>query len=224
MVTAATAAPALPTMATPGALRGPGGAMGKDEFLQMLVAQLRNQDPLNPIEGQEFAAQLAQFTSVEQLMQINEAVGSQGGSQQAVLGALNTNAALSTIGRVVTALGDGLIATEGVPAEASFDIGGVGGGDTTIVVRDAAGVVVAEHELGAMGSGRQTVAFTGDRSLPPGSYSYEVRVVDGAGAVVPVQQYTTARITGVSTGASGVVLTAGQIQIPFGSIIAVRSE
>jgi flagellar hook assembly protein FlgD len=47
-------------------------AMGKDQFLQLLVAQMKNQDPLNPANGQEMAAQLAQFSSVEQLQNAND--------------------------------------------------------------------------------------------------------------------------------------------------------
>jgi flagellar basal-body rod modification protein FlgD len=46
--------------------------MGKDAFLKLLVAQLRNQDPLAPSDGKEMAAQLAQFTSVEQLQSAND--------------------------------------------------------------------------------------------------------------------------------------------------------
>ncbi len=49
-----------------------GGEMGKDAFLKLLVAQLRNQDPLSPSDGKEMAAQLAQFTSVEQLQSAND--------------------------------------------------------------------------------------------------------------------------------------------------------
>jgi flagellar basal-body rod modification protein FlgD len=52
----------------------PKGALGKDAFLQLLVAQLKNQDPLAPQDGKEMAAQLAQFSSVEQLQNMNDAV------------------------------------------------------------------------------------------------------------------------------------------------------
>ena len=53
-------------------IAGAGGKLGKEEFLQMLVTQMRYQDPMNPMEGQEFAAQLAQFSSVEQLVTAND--------------------------------------------------------------------------------------------------------------------------------------------------------
>lgn len=205
------------------ATRGPGGAMGKDEFLQLLVAQLKNQDPLNPADGQEFAAQLAQFSSVEQLMSINETLAGQSGSSGALLGAMNANAALSTIGRTVVAAGDFLVATEAQPAEATFDVG-TGGGNAVLTVKDASGNVVATRELGHVAEGRHTVAFTGGDALQPGEYNYSVSVKDADGNAVSVQTYTTARISGVSTDASGVTLTSGTLAIPFGSIIEVRAD
>ena len=48
-----------------------GGTMGKDQFVQLLVTEMKNQDPMNPMDGKDLAAQLAQFSSVEQLMNIN---------------------------------------------------------------------------------------------------------------------------------------------------------
>ena len=56
---------------------GKAKAMGRDEFFKMLIAQLKNQDPLNPQQGTEFAAQLAQFASLEQLTSLNSALTSQ---------------------------------------------------------------------------------------------------------------------------------------------------
>lgn len=48
-----------------------GGAMGKDQFVKLLVTEMKNQDPLSPMDGKELAAQLAQFSSVEQLVNVN---------------------------------------------------------------------------------------------------------------------------------------------------------
>jgi flagellar basal-body rod modification protein FlgD len=57
------------------------GTVDKTEFLKLLVTQLRNQDPMNPVENQEFVAQLATFSSLEQLIAINKAVTQLAGDQ-----------------------------------------------------------------------------------------------------------------------------------------------
>lgn len=50
----------------------PGGALGKDEFLELLITQMQNQDPLNPMSSEDTIAQLAQFSSLEQMKNLNE--------------------------------------------------------------------------------------------------------------------------------------------------------
>ncbi|MFD2670099.1 flagellar hook capping FlgD N-terminal domain-containing protein [Marinicrinis sediminis] len=56
-------------------LREPKSTLGKDEFLQILVSQLANQDPMQPLQDREFIAQMAQFSSVEQIMNMSEELG-----------------------------------------------------------------------------------------------------------------------------------------------------
>ncbi|MBP2072904.1 MULTISPECIES: flagellar hook capping FlgD N-terminal domain-containing protein [Thermoanaerobacterium] len=49
----------------------PSSELGKDEYLQLLVTQLENQDPLNPMDDKEFIAQMAQFSALEQMLNLN---------------------------------------------------------------------------------------------------------------------------------------------------------
>ena len=74
-------------------------AMSKDDFLKMLIAQLKNQDPTNPQQGTEFATQMAQFASVEQLTNVNTALQTQ---NQNNLNLMNAQT-ISLIGKEVTA-------------------------------------------------------------------------------------------------------------------------
>jgi flagellar basal-body rod modification protein FlgD len=63
------AAAIMPTVSTE-----PGGALGKDQFLDLLMTQMTNQDPLDPMDSQATIAQLAQFSSLEQMQNLNEQV------------------------------------------------------------------------------------------------------------------------------------------------------
>src|SRR2546423_1546118 len=85
-----------------------GGALGKDQFLKLLVAQLRYQDPLSPMQGDQMASQLAQFSSLEQLQQINTNLTGQQSSAGTLLGAVQSSAAINTIGHMVVAIGNQL--------------------------------------------------------------------------------------------------------------------
>jgi flagellar basal-body rod modification protein FlgD len=73
--------------------------LGKDEFFQLLIAQLKNQDPLNPQDGSAFAAQLAQFSSLEQLTNLNTSLTSQ---NMNITNLLNAQS-VSLIGKEITA-------------------------------------------------------------------------------------------------------------------------
>jgi flagellar basal-body rod modification protein FlgD len=84
--------------------------LGKDEFMQLLLAQLKQQDPMKPMDDQAFIAQVAQFNSLDRLSSLNTAVGS-------LLEAQQLTEASGMIGKVVTALdADGKTVTAQVTA------------------------------------------------------------------------------------------------------------
>ena len=81
------------------------GTLGKEDFLRLLVTQLRNQDPINPVKGEDFAAQLAQFSSVEQLQNINANLENNLEMDLLLNQALNNTLATTLIGNNVKAIG-----------------------------------------------------------------------------------------------------------------------
>lgn len=203
-----------------------GGVMGKDDFLKMLVAQLKHQDPMNPMEGQEFAAQLAQFSSVEQLVQLNQQYGTQAESTAALAESLANNGALSTIGRTVLAVGDAveIPATDAADAQVTFGVGDAGG-RATLTIHDAEGNEVGSRALGFVGGGKQSAAL-GDAAsgLEPGVYSYAVKVTDAKGAQVPVTTFVSGKVDGVRYSTNGAQLTAGGLTIGVGTIVQVGTN
>lgn len=201
---------------SPGSLFAPNDAMGRDDFLTLLVAQLRNQDPLSPMDGKEMAVQLAQFSSVEQLINLNENMEAQAASNAAMGETLAATLGSSLLGREVLAAGD-LVS---VPAQNTVTVDmPVGGGAVTVKLFDANGTEVGSQPLGSVGGGRQELdVSTLTNGLPDGHYRYEVEAVNADGDSLAVQTYTKAVIEGMRFTPQGLRLIAGGIEIPFSAV------
>ena len=233
-----------PTSSSPAppVVGGAGNAeLGRDEFLQLLVAQLRNQDPTSPQQGHEFAAQLAQFSSVEQLTNINasmqaqagqlaalgEALGGVQAGQAALAGQLssriNLQAASGLIGQTVE-VASPAVEHAGGSTPVAVRLGGAAR-EVSVTVRDADGAVVRTLRTGALAAGDHAVAWDGadadGQPAPPGAYTVEVSAVGpegGAVAATPLRRGTVERIT---VEAGGVSLWIGGRPVPFESLLSV---
>jgi len=208
----------------PQTAQAPGGALGKDQFLELFIAQLKNQDPLNPMDGQEFAAQLAQFSSVEQLTNINKQLSDQAALGQMIALGISTGNAIGAIGHTVTASDNQLLIGPDGASTVTVDIAGRGSAATLRII-DENGQTVGSRNLGSVSAGRQSFAI-GDAAdgLAPGVYHYVVDVTDAAGNAIDVQHYTIARIDGVASSANGPILRAGPLQIPLISVVEIARD
>lgn len=103
------------TSTSPAAMTG-SSELGKNDFLNLLITQLQYQDPTKPMEDREFIAQLAQFSTLEQMQQFNQQVGAL--TQMSV-----TSQAVSLIGRNVEYLGDDGEKVQGQVSGVRFDGG-----------------------------------------------------------------------------------------------------
>jgi len=196
-----------------------GDKLGKEEFLKLLVTQLKHQDPLNPMEGSDFAVQLAQFSSVEQLIALND-----GMKAQADLNALNaltikTSLAASLLGKEVVAAGNGVaVGADGLVAP-EVEVGGAG--SATLKVYDVDGNEVASADLGLVGKGRQRLRWDSGGSLPPGDYTYSVEVTSATGDTVPVVTYVRGTIDGLYFKDGALVLKSGSLDIPMDRLVEI---
>ncbi len=109
------------------------------DFMNLLVAQIQNQDPLSPMSNAEFTSQLTQFSMLEQMAGLGDKMDEQVLMSQAI----NNTAMLALIGRDVTVAGDGVTVTGGAVSRNMLN--SAGAGTATVEVLDAAGNVVAEY-------------------------------------------------------------------------------
>ncbi len=160
----------------------------KDEFLLLLVAQLENQNPLEPQSGADFIAQLAQFASVEQSEETNVLLADMRAEQVAA-----SSAALAGfVGKDASFHMDTLHvddAEAGIPS-IGYELTS-GTTNARVVVLDEEGSIVREMELGALPPGKHSLEWDGNdtlgQSVSPGNYRIEVRVDDADGNSSVVQ-------------------------------------
>jgi flagellar basal-body rod modification protein FlgD len=199
----------------------PGGSLGKDEFLQLLVSQLRDQDPLNPAEPQEFAAQLAQFSSVEQLLNIGQQLALMADGNAALIATINSSSAIDLIGKNVMVMGNTVEMPDTGELSVKISVGG-NGGSGELVLRDEFGVEVLRMPVQKLDPGLREIDLTGlVGQVPAGHYKYSVELTDSAGVAAPVTTFAVVRVEGVRYTTHGPVLTVGPDTIPLGDVLEI---
>ncbi|MEE4112187.1 MAG: flagellar hook capping FlgD N-terminal domain-containing protein [Desulfobacteraceae bacterium] len=197
------------------------GVMGKDDFLTLLVAQLQHQDPLNPAESTEFTAQLAQFSSLEQLQNIESTLN----GFEVYQSTLNNIQASGFIGKTVTATGSMFGVNDGTPDPIRFELGN-DADSVYIQIYDQFGGFVTDIQAGARQAGEQQVAWDGRDSngsaVSDGTYTFTVMAMTADGTIVSSSSYTTGIVTGVDykTGATNLLINDGEV--PISSVIRIE--
>ena len=209
----------VPTASTAGTPRVTGSkSLDKNAFLQLLVTQLKNQDPTNPQDTSQMASQLAQFTSLEQLTNMNTAIAAQTAAITAQTQTQQTSMASGLIGRNVVATGNTLVVGSDGTANLTID-NGTASGAGTLTLTDASGAVVTTQSLGTVASGRQVLPVSG---LPAGAYTYSVTTSSAAGSTASATTYIAGLVTGLNFNTPGVAsLQINGTDVPLTSVIEI---
>lgn len=168
-----------------------------DRFLTLLVSQMKNQDPLNPLDNAQVTSQLAQINTVQGIDQLNSTL-------ELMMGRANAAESLSAanvVGRAVLVPGDSLQLAKGV-APAGFNL--KEDADQVIVkVFDASGTLVHETALGKQDAGVHTIVWDGKTdagaTAADGNYTFKVEATV-AGKKIDIEALALGRVDGVLTG------------------------
>lgn len=192
--------------------------MGQADFMSLLLTQLRHQDPMNPLQPHEFAAQLANFSSVEQLSLLNEGMLEQLQSLDlnAVLG--KTSFSASLIGRTVLVDSSTLHVPESGAAMLTADLGEAGGA-VTVFLLDENGREVARRDLGTKAGGRQDLTLPDD--LPQGDWTVKVQVTGQDGATSTARTYLSGTVDRVLFEQGRIFLSIGGSKVPLEQLLEI---
>jgi flagellar basal-body rod modification protein FlgD len=213
---AAQISPSTTTTSTTG-----GDDIGKTDFLNLLVAQMQNQDPLNPSDPTEFTSQLTQYSSLEQLMNVNTNLETMSGAQS--LDAMVSAAGF--VGKTAKMAGDEVELTTGGTATLMYDLPR-DAEKVTINIKDEDGKVVRTTTLGAQDMGEQTYTWDGKVTngddAPSGTYTFEVKPLDANGDAITATPMVEGEITGVHFENGDVMLEMGNSAWALSNLISVH--
>ena len=216
----AAAAAASSTATASGSSRG-AIAGNFDQFLTLLTTQLKNQNPLDPLDTNQFTQQLVQFASVEQQLKSNETLSTLLTSVKAS----TASSAADLVGKQVTAegrtarLADGRATWTLTPAKAAPQ--------ATITIKDAKGSVVATQTK-ALGAGAQDFAWDGRTSTgtraPDGDYTITVTARDAAGQSVSVGSDVVGTVGAVDLSGESPILVVGSARVPLTGVKSIAQS
>ena len=194
-----------------------------ETFLSLLTSQLKNQDPLSPVDSNQFTAQLTQMAGVEQQLLTNELlkslVAAQGGGDLA--------SASNYIGKDATAAWSATKFKDG-KADWSYEVAS-NADSVTLEVLDGSGNVVWSGDAPAKTTGVHEFSWdgeatTGNDGQEDQVYTLKVVAKDAAGGAIDAQVLTHGRITGVEMYDGETYLTVGNSILPLSSVIALEES
>ncbi|MGC8466784.1 MAG: flagellar hook assembly protein FlgD [Acidithiobacillus sp.] len=197
---------------------GASGLASASTFYNLLVTQLTNQDPLNPLSNQDLSAQLAQFSVANGVQAIQSSLTN-------LMSQINQNQGLqaaSLIGKAVTTAGNQLRLANG-SATAAYDLASAAT-SVNVLVQNMAGQTLAVLPQGPQSAGLQSFTWNGQDNrgnpLPAGNYVFSVQATAANGQPVSSTNFMSGVVQGVTLGASGPTLQLSGVDgsVPFSAV------
>lgn len=201
--------------------------LGKDEFLKLLTYQMKSQNPLKPQEGHEFAAQLAQFSQLEQLANIKTLLEGQSHASLLLSQTVANASAPSFIGKQARATAREVQFDGATPVDFGWEFD-ANQQSAKVEIKTPAGAVVRTYELSAaaLRKGEHSLQWDGKNGrgehLGVGKYIVSITATDSTGSPPKqVQPFVSGKITGVKFRADGSVAVINGTEIPLSDILDV---
>ena len=198
--------------------------MGQDDFLKLMVTQLQNQDPLNPMDATQFASQLAQFTSVEQLSNINTTLQSSISASQLMNQSISNALATTVIGKQVRATGTTFTYDGSGPVRVGYNLPSAAA-TAQVKIVDQYGNVVRTINGTGVTAGDVDVSWDGmtdgGTQAGPGQYTMQVTATDAKGAALTATPFFYGTVSGVRFKSTGTVFVVDGQEVPLSSILEV---
>ena len=198
--------------------------LDKDAFLKLMIAQLQNQDPLEPMDGADYSAQLAQFSSLEQMQNINDTLNMSLDANYLLSQSINSTMTANLIGKEVKIAGD-TIKNEGQEGTIiGYDLM-ADAQEVTVEIKDKNGAVVKTFEdvKTNMGQHKLSWDFTDNNGNKVSGEEYTVEIKGKTLGIkdMEIAQYFVGTIDGVRYSANGTTIVVNDLEYEVSEVFEV---
>ena len=195
--------------------------LDENSFLNMLITELQNQDPTDPLQSTDLAAQLAQFSQVSELQTMNENIENSTNANLVLTQSINNTMAATLIGKEVRVNSSTICYDGSTQPSIGATLSG-NAADVQVQIKDSAGDVVRTIDAGPELSGDNVITWDGkDNSgnqLQAGNYTFSITATDSAGNAVSTASYALGIVQGVKYGSAGTVLIVNGTEIDLSDV------
>lgn len=199
----------------------------KADFLKMLIAQLTHQDPLSPMEGTDFASQLAQFSSLEELQKMTGYLGNSLEANLLLATSINNSMATTLIGKTIRAEAETVSLGESGDVQIDFELESAAT-EISIEIVDESGMTIRTLTISNLPEGQNDIQWDGydedGNRAAAGDYTVRVTATNSDGENVGANLILEGRVTGVTYRDGIAILMVGSREVHMGDIIAVMDE
>ena len=201
-----------------------GKAMGKEDFLKLLITQLKYQSPLEPMKNEQFVTQLAQFSSLEEIQNLNEKFDQSTRSNVLMAQSIGNSMATTLIGRKVKIQTDQFQLSKADEMEVHYTLSQPQD-HVTVEIYDSDGNMVASEILDAQSSGDHVFKWNGEdkegAEASAGDYKVKMKTTNSDKKEVDIPTYLVGEVKGVQYSDGGAYLMIGGKKYGIGDVLEV---
>lgn len=198
--------------------------LGKDEFLSLLVTQLANQDPLEPMSNDQYITQMATFSQLELLQNMNSNLEKSLNWSLLLSQTINNTMATSLLGREVQVSTDSVVIDDSGTSKIRYDLD-KSASEVTIKISDTDGNLVRVLREDGANEGSHEITWDGldanGNQMPKGSYTIDVSATDADGNDVSASAYFTGQVDNVRYIDGQAYLSVDNVLIPLSEVMQV---
>jgi len=195
--------------------------LDETDFLNMLITELKNQDPTNPLQSTDLAAQLAQFSTVSELQTMNTNISNSTTANLTLTQSVSNTMAATLIGKEIKSNSSAVAYDGTTQPTLGYTLSG-NAADVKMQIQDSNGDVVRTIDLGAKANGDNTTTWDGKddsgNTLQAGNYTFSVAASDTSGKSVSSAYYTLGIVSGVKYTSTGTVLIVNGADVDLSNV------